>query len=237
MQIVLLTGASGGIGVVFTRHLLNAGYLVIAVAGKRKGKLNSIKHPNIRVYSSDISTFQGAEALYQKVVMEVGYPNILIHNAGVNTNAMSWKLTDLEWQNVMAVNLNAAFYLSTLCVPHLRELRWGRIVYISSVVANQGVPGTAAYAASKAGLLGLMRAQSSELASRGITVNALAPGYINTGMINDVPDKMQDLLRQRIPVGELGSPEELAEMLLWLIGKKSGYVTGQTLHFNGGLYS
>lgn len=150
---------------------------------------------------------------------------------------MSWKLSNDDWHNVLAVNLNAAFHISSLCIPNMRELRWGRIVYISSIVASQGVPGTSAYAASKAGLQGLMRAQSVELASRGVTVNAIAPGYLQTGMIQDVPEKMQEAIRQRIPVGSLGNPEELAEMLLWITGENSGYVTGQTLHFNGGLQS
>jgi len=237
MQIVLLTGASGGIGMVFTRRLLKAGYKVVAVAGRHEGKLKNIKHPNIRVFSADLSSYSGIKSLHDKVVEEVGHPHILIHNAGVNANAMSWKLSNDDWHNVLAVNLNAAFHISSLCIPNMRELRWGRIVYISSIVASQGVPGTSAYAASKAGLQGLMRAQSVELASRGVTVNAIAPGYLQTGMIQDVPEKMQEAIRQRIPVGSLGNPEELAEMLLWITGENSGYVTGQTLHFNGGLQS
>ncbi len=235
MQIVLLTGASGGIGTVFTRRLLSAGFLVVAVAGKRQANINAIKHPNIRQYSVDLSSHEEISSIHKRITREVGHPNILIHNAGININAMSWKLSFDDWSSVLAVNLNAAFQLSSLCIPNMRELRWGRIVYMSSIVAQQGVPGTAAYAASKAGILGLMRAQAVELASRGITVNAIAPGYLETGMIQDVPEKMRESLRQRIPVGELGNPDELAEMLLWLIGKKSGYVTGQTLHFNGGL--
>lgn len=235
MQTVLLTGASGGIGQVLTGRLLSSGYTVVAVAGNNPQNIRP--HKQLHLVTGDLASEEGVRSIHQQTVDLVGHPHIFIHNAGINANAMSWKLSYEDWNKVLAVNLNAAFLISSLCLPTMRELRWGRILYISSIVAQQGVAGTAAYAASKAGLLGMMRAQAAETAGRGITVNAIAPGYLNTGMIEEVPETIRENIRQRIPVGELGDPREMADLLLWLIGKNSGYVTGQTLHFNGGLFT
>lgn len=230
-MIVLLTGASGGIGKYFVEALLADGHTVAAQV--LTGDMPSQK--GLHVFKADISIAAEREKLFQHVHESLGSPEVFIHNAGINANAMSWKLPLVDWQRVMEVNVNAAFHLSALCIPAMRSNSWGRIIYISSIVAMQGVAGTACYAASKAALLGLMRAQSVELASKNITVNALAPGYLSAGMIHQVPDDLQQKIKSNIPMGDFGDPAHLAQLGLYLMGNQAGYITGQTLHFNGGL--
>ncbi len=230
-MIVLLTGASGGIGKYFVEALLAAGHTVAAQV--LKGDLTP--QDRLHVFQADLSIPAEREILFQQVKESLGNPEVFIHNAGINANAMSWKLPLDDWQKVMEVNVNAAFHLSSLCIPGMREKAWGRIVYISSIVAMQGVAGTSCYAASKSALLGLMRAQAAELASKNITVNALAPGYLSAGMIHQVPEDLQLKIKSNIPKGDFGDPAHLAQLALYLMGEQANYITGQTLHFNGGL--
>ncbi|MCC5916650.1 MAG: SDR family oxidoreductase [Cryomorphaceae bacterium] len=232
-MIVFLTGASGGIGREITRQLLAEGHVVIAQVGENPKALDS--HQNLYVFSADISNFEEREKLFQKTIETVGYPDVLINNAGINSNGMSWKIAMTDWSRVMAVNLDAAFHFSQMCIPNMRKSLAGRIIYISSVVALQGMPGTAPYAASKAALLGLMRTQALELADRNITVNAIAPGYLDAGMIHQVPADIQTQIISKIPKGALGKTHQIVGLIKYLISADAEYVTGQTLHFNGGL--
>jgi 3-oxoacyl-[acyl-carrier protein] reductase len=236
-KIVLLTGASGGIGRVLTQQLLDVGYTVVAQVRQHPEVLDNIISDNLHVVSANLADYDERTRMFQDISGLAGPPHILINNAGINVNGMSWKLSWSDWRKILDINLDAAFHLSQLCLPAMREKNWGRIVYISSVVASQGVAGTAPYAASKAALLGLMRAQAAEVAAKNITVNAIAPGYLNAGMIEQVPEPMLSKLKASIPAGTLGSVAEMGSMLQWVIGEESSYFTGQTLHFNGGLFS
>jgi len=237
--LVLLTGASGGIGQRLIAPLVNAGYRVAAVAGRHASRLAGIAadmQGSVELYQCDLSDADQRERLHAEVLERQGHPAVLIGNAAVNVNGMSWKVGLDDWRRMMAVNVEANFHLSRCCIPWMREQGHGRIVYISSVVALSPVMGAAPYAASKAALLGLMRSQSVELASKSITVNAVAPGYLDAGMLEEVPADLRQGILSRIPMGRFGTPEELASMLVWLIGPDARYVTGQTLHFNGGLH-
>jgi 3-oxoacyl-[acyl-carrier protein] reductase len=236
--LVLLTGASGGIGRSVLNALVTNGYRVAAVAGARKAQLDVLAEglgSAVRTYACDLADAGSRLRLHAELVAAQGHPSVLLANAAINVNGMCWKLPLEEWRRVMAVNVESAFHLSQLCIPAMRDARHGRIIYTSSVVAQRPLAGAAAYAASKAALLGLMRAQAVELADRGITVNAVAPGYLDTGLIEQVPPGLRSEIERSIPLGRLGDAHELAALLLWLIGPDAGYVTGQTLHFNGGL--
>lgn len=237
--LVVLTGASGGLGRRIIGPLLEAGYRVAAVAGRHASQLGDmVKGADgpVQVYACDLEDPAGRERLHAEVLERQGHPDVFIGNAGVNVNGMCWKVGLDEWRRVMAVNVEANFHLSQLCIPGMRAQGRGRIVYISSVMAVSPVAGAAPYAASKAALLGLMRSQSVELASKGITVNAVAPGYLAAGMLDEVPPQLRQDILGRIPMGRFGTPEELASLLLWLIGPDAAYMTGQTIHINGGLH-
>jgi len=219
--------------------LVQAGHRVAAVAGRHASELNDMLEGMaglVQVYACDLENAGERERLHAEVTERQGHPEVFIGNAGVNVNGMCWKVGLEDWRRVMAVNVEANFHLSQLCIPAMRAKGHGRIVYISSVMAVSPVAGATPYAASKAALLGLMRGQSVELASRGITVNALAPGYLAAGMLDEVPLQLQQDILGRIPMGRFGTPEELAALLLWLIGPGAGYVSGQTIHLNGGLH-
>lgn len=237
--LVLLTGASGGLGRHIIGPLLQAGYRVAAVAGRKASQLGGVVEGtdgSVQVYACDLVDASARERMHAEVLERQGHPEVVIGNAGVNVNGMCWKVGLEDWRRVMAVNVEANFHLSQLCIPGMRAQGHGRIVYISSVMAVSPIAGATPYAASKAALLGLMRSQSVELASRGITVNAVAPGYLAAGMLDEVPPRLQQDILARIPMGRFGTPEELASLLLWLIGPDAGYVTGQTIHLNGGLH-
>jgi NAD(P)-dependent dehydrogenase (short-subunit alcohol dehydrogenase family) len=162
---------------------------------------------------------------------------VLINNAGISKSNISWKTTAEEWNQTMAINLNAPFFLSQAVIPSMRSNAFGRIINITSVVAQTGFAGTSAYAASKAGLIGLTKTLSKELAKFQISVNAIALGYFNSGMIEDVPAEVQTELLKQVPMNALGNPEILAKTIEFLISDEAGFVTGQTLNLNGGMYS
>jgi NAD(P)-dependent dehydrogenase (short-subunit alcohol dehydrogenase family) len=196
-----------------------------------------VKGQNIRTYPADISNEEEVKKLIQSVQSDFGRIDMVVHNAGVSRNGMSWKINQSDWDETIAVNLTGPFLVSKYVTPIMREQSFGRIVFMSSVVAQTGFIGTAAYAASKAGLLGLTKTLAKELAPKNIAVNAIALGYFNTGMIHDVPQEMQEQLKAKIPVGELGDPQQLIHLLETLFADEAGYMTGQTLNLNGGLYS
>ena len=162
---------------------------------------------------------------------------MLINNAGLSHSSMSWKTSADSWRSTMALNLDAPFYLAKFSIPFMREAKSGSIINISSIVAQTGFIGTASYAASKAGLIGLTKTLSKEVAASGINVNALALGYFNTGMINDVPEEMKETITENIPMKKLGDPATVCKTIEYLISKEAKYVTGQTINLNGGMYS
>jgi NAD(P)-dependent dehydrogenase (short-subunit alcohol dehydrogenase family) len=180
---------------------------------------------------------ESLKSLVDQTIARYGRIDVLINNAGISKSNVSWKTTAEEWYQTIAINLNAPFFLSQAVIPSMRSNSFGRIINITSVVAQTGFVGTSAYAASKAGLIGLTKTLSKELAKFQISVNAIALGYFNTGMIDDVPAEVQAELLKQVPMNTLGNPETLAKTIDFLISDEAGFVTGQTLNLNGGLYS
>jgi len=232
---ILITGASGGMGSALTEWFLQDEYHLL---------LHYFDHlPLIPESSSvthcraDLRDSDQIVRMMNEITDRFGGVDILINNAGISRSGMSWKISENDWVETMAVNLNAPFHLSKAVIPHMRSRKFGRIINISSVVAQTGNVGTAAYAASKAGLIGLTKTLSKELASSGISVNALALGYFETGMIADVPLDQQAQIIQGIPAGRLGSADTVCKTVEWLLSDEAGYVTGQVINLNGGLHS
>jgi NAD(P)-dependent dehydrogenase (short-subunit alcohol dehydrogenase family) len=231
---LLIIGSSGGLGTALVNHFKNSDYNLALHYFQNEPDLN-LDH--VKTYQADITIESEVEELIQKVKADFGRIDMVVHNAGVSRNGMSWKLKQADWDETIAVNLTGPFLVSKHVIPLMREQAFGRIVFMSSVVAQTGFVGTSAYAASKAGLLGLTKTLSKELAKKNITVNSIALGYFNAGMINDVPDDMQEVLKSNIPTGELGDPKQLAHVLESLFADEAGYLTGQTLNLNGGLFT
>ena len=234
-KVILITGASGGMGGELAKQFAK---LDVKLA------LHFNTNPVSISESDSISHFEGdlrdkdyCVQLIQDVVEQFGKIDVLINNAGVSKSSMSWKTTEDDWSDTMAINLNAPFYLSQSAIPEMRQGNWGRIINITSIVAQTGFIGTSAYTASKAGLIGLTKTLSKELASSGITVNSLALGYFNTGMIEDVPTDIKQEIIKSIPAKKLGEPETVFKAIQLLISPEGGYITGQTLNLNGGLFS
>ena len=232
---MLITGASGGMGQALSKWFeFKNEFTLILHANEHVASLSESE--SVRLVKGDLSTEQGVEQLMSQVFSIVDHVDVLINNAGISKSAMSWKQSSADWYQTMAVNLNAPFFLSRAVVPAMRANGFGRIINISSVVAQTGAIGTAAYAASKAGLIGLTKTMAKELATSGITVNALALGYFDTGMIADVPeDRLQQVL-SGIPMGRLGSTDTVCSTLEWLLSDAANYITGQVINLNGGMH-
>lgn len=233
-KVVLITGASGGMGSSIA-ELLRDKYILALHAHTNEVSLT--KSDSLESFKADLSSEDGCKRLIEEVMNRYGRIDVLINNAGISKSAMSWKTEQDDWNATIAINLNAPFFLSKNVIPHMKENHFGRIINITSIVAQTGFIGTSAYAASKAGLIGLTKTLSKELARYPITVNALALGYFNVGMINDVPLEIQEEIISQIPKNQLGDPTTVTRTIEWLIEDTSAYVTGQTINLNGGLYS
>ncbi len=238
-KIVLITGASGGLGKEMIPVLLEKGYTLALQADSRAEELK--KHiadknwTNCAVFESALEDELSCMKLLERIETEMGKISYLVNNAGINRSASSHKLAASDWNAVINLNLTIPFLLSKLLAKQMIENGFGRIVHISSVVGKIPVGGTAAYAASKAGLMGLARAQSADWAKHGITVNCIAPGYLDKGMIEQVPEKMIEQLKETIPAKTLGEAKGLAVMIAYLFSEDAAYVNGQTIGINGGL--
>jgi 3-oxoacyl-[acyl-carrier protein] reductase len=183
----------------------------------------------------DISSYRDAEALFKDILSRFAKVDALINNAGITKDALLMRMTEEEWDAVLRVNLKSVFNCTQVVIRSMVKQRGGRIVNVSSVVGQIGNPGQANYAASKAGIMGFTKSVAREVAARGITVNAVAPGFINTEMTAHLPDKVKTYFLQQIPFGRMGEPEEVAEAVYWLCSDAASYVTGQIVHVNGGL--
>lgn len=234
-KVLLITGASGGMGNALAQLFAAQGYSL--ALHFHQNILSLPESEKVAHFKADLTNEQEVEKLVAAVLERFGRIDVLINNAGISRSSMSWKTSSSDWRETMAVNLDAPFYLSKAVVPGMREQKSGRIINITSVVAQTGFIGTAAYAASKAGLIGLTKTLSKELISSGISVNALALGYFEVGMIDDVPEIVRQQVIDTIPAKELGKPETVFSTIEWLISDAAGYVTGQTINLNGGLYS
>jgi len=233
----LVTGASGGIGDAVARALHGAG-ATVTLTGTRETVLKALATDlGDRAYPipADLSDPAAPDALVAAAVERMGQVDILVNNAGLTRDGLAVRMKDDDWQKVLDVNLTAAFRLSRACLRGMMKARWGRIVNVTSVVGVTGNPGQANYAASKAGLIGMSKSMAAEVASRGVTVNCVAPGFIVTAMTEGLSDAQKEQLLGRIPNGRFGSPKDVAAGVVFLAAGEAGYVTGQTLHINGGM--
>lgn len=241
-KVAVITGGSGGVGKALALYLANKVGKVIVCYHSNDGQASSVKDEIVQlgglcdIYRLDVSDPLSVKSVFEQVTERDGKVDVLINAAGVSFNGMSWKLPEHCWQQTLAVNLSGVFHCSQAVLPGMREREWGRIISFSSIVAHTGVAGTVAYAASKAGLEGMTRVMAAETAAKKITVNAIALGYFNTGMISQVPEVQVNKLLQSIPAGRLGMTEEINQMVSYLCSDAAAYITGQTLHINGGLF-
>ena len=234
----LVTGASGGIGGAIAKALHGQGAKVV-LSGTRLEALEAVKAElggNAFIVQANLSDPASVEAL-PKAAEEVAGSSIdiLVNNAGITKDNLFMRMKDEEWDQVIAVNLTAAFRLSRGVLRAMMKKRWGRIIQISSVVGATGNPGQGNYAAAKAGLIGMTKSLAAEVASRNITVNAVAPGFIQTAMTDVLTDQQKELITQRIPAGRMGAPVEIAAAVAYLASEEAAYVTGETIHVNGGM--
>lgn len=240
-QIALVTGASRGIGRAIALELGQLGATVIGTATSAEGaeaisaalQEAGIKGRGLALNVTEVGACEGAVGAIEK---EFGAIGILVNNAGITRDNIAMRMKDDEWDAVLDTNLKAVFRMSRLVMRGMMKARAGRIINITSVVASSGNPGQANYAAAKAGVEGMTRALARELGSRGVTVNCVAPGFIDTDMTRDLPDAQRDILQSQIAVGRLGRPEEISAVVGFLAGPAASYVTGATLHVNGGMY-
>ena len=229
----LVTGASGGIGAAIARRLHARGAAVV-LSGRRREALESLARElgeAANVVVAELGTAEAARALAKAA----GDVDIIVNNAGVVDDSLALRLSDDQWQRVIDLNLSSAFHIIQPLLRGMVRRRHGRIINITSVVGHTGNPGQANYAAAKAGLAGMTRSLALEVAQRGITVNCVAPGFIDTAMTDQLPDSLRDSILERIPAGRLGTADDVAAAVAWLAGDDAAYVTGQTIHVNGGM--
>ncbi len=233
----LITGASGGIGGAVARALHAAGAQV-ALSGTREAPLRALAEElgaRAHVIVANLSDPESLEALAKSALAEMGAVDILVNNAGITQDNLFMRMSDSEWQSVIDVNLGATFRLCRGVLRPMMKARWGRIVNITSVVGATGNPGQANYAAAKAGIVGMSKSLAHEVASRGITVNCVAPGFITTAMTDKLTDDQKSKILTQVPAGRMGTPEEIAAAVVYLASAEAGYMTGATLHVNGGM--
>ena len=233
----LITGASGGIGGEIAKALHGAG-ATVGLSGTRVEPLEALAAQlgeRAHVLPCNLGDAEAVEALPKEAVAAMGSVDILVNNAGITRDNLFMRMSDEEWASVLEVNLTSTMRLCRGVLRGMMKARWGRIVNISSVVGSTGNPGQGNYAASKAGMIGMSKSLAYEVASRGITVNAIAPGFIATAMTDKLNDAQQEKILGQIPAGRMGSAEEIASAALYLSSAEAGYVTGTTLHVNGGM--
>jgi len=239
-QVALVTGASRGIGASIAQQLAREGFTVIGTATSDDGAAKISQalsaFPGCRGAKLNVNDAAAAEALIDAIVKEHGGLQVLVNNAGITRDTLAMRMKDEDWDAVADTNLKAVFRMSRAVIRPMMKQRHGRIISITSVVGASGNPGQANYAAAKAGVAGMTRALARELGSRGITVNCVAPGFIETDMTAALPEAQQQALLGQIPLGHLGKPEDIAHAVAYLAGERAGYITGQELHVNGGMF-
>ncbi len=239
-KIVLVTGASRGIGAAIALELARQGYRVIGTATTDSGAQAITQalsaYPGCRGAALIVNDGAAVDALIDEIVKTQGGLHVLVNNAGITRDMLAMRLKDDDWDAVIDTNLKAVFRASRAAIRPMMKQRFGRIINITSVVGASGNPGQANYAAAKAGVAGMTRALARELGSRGITVNCVAPGFIQTDMTASLPEEQQKALNAQIPLGHMGKPADIAHAVAYLASEGAGYVTGQELHVNGGMY-
>ncbi|MBL4667567.1 MAG: 3-oxoacyl-[acyl-carrier-protein] reductase [Sneathiella sp.] len=234
----LITGASGGLGAAIAKDLHAAG-ATIAISGTREEALNALASEiggdRVHIVPCNLSDMEAVDNLIKDADAVMGQVDILVNNAGLTRDGLAMRMKDADWDIVMDVNLKAAFKLSRNCLRGMMKRRNGRIIGITSIVGVTGNPGQMNYAASKAGMIGMSKSLGQEVAGRGITVNCVAPGFIATAMTDDLSDDQKSKLLTNVPAGRLGDPKDISAAVLYLASDEAAYITGQTLHVNGGM--
>lgn len=239
-KIALVTGASRGIGKAIAEALMDQGATVIGTATTESGAENITSY--IKATGNNgkglVLNIADPESVATMVanIKDIGVPTILVNNAGVTRDNLMLRMKDDEWDDVINTNLSGIYRLTKACMRGMTKAKWGRIINISSVVGSMGNAGQANYAAAKGGLEGFTRALAKEIGSRNITVNAVAPGFIETDMTKDLADEHKEIMLKQVPLGRLGQPKEIAAAVSFLAGDGGAYITGTTLHVNGGMY-
>ena len=234
---ILITGATGGIGNAIVKKFIELEGTVFAT-GTKNNKLEELKnkYPNIKVKQFDISEHSKIEKFIDDVASELGGLDILINNAGMNMDNLSLRMKDEEWKKVIDINLSSTFLLAKHSIKMMLKNKFGRVVNIASVVGHTGNLGQSNYSASKAAIIGMSKSLAIEYAKKNITINCVSPGFIQTAMTENIPEKVKLILTSRIPMGKLGTTEDVSNCVAFLSSEDSSYITGETLHVNGGMY-
>ncbi|MAR92907.1 MAG: 3-oxoacyl-ACP reductase [Pseudomonadales bacterium] len=240
-KVALVTGASRGIGRAIAESLIQQGALVVGTATSESGAEHITAYIQAtgnqgRGYCLNVTDPASIDSVLGQIQAAYGAPQILVNNAGITRDNLMLRMKQEEWDQVIDTNLSSVFRMSKACLKGMAKSRWGRIVNISSVVGLMGNAGQANYSAAKAGLEGFTRSLAREMGSRGITVNSVAPGFIDTDMTRDLPEANKEAMIGQIPLGRLGAPQEVAAVVAFLAGEESGYITGATIPVNGGMY-
>ncbi len=240
-KVALVVGASRGIGKAIAEYLATTGVTVVGTATSESGAkaitanlqtFNNNKNLGVML---NVAEPDSIEAAMHQINENIGSPVILINNAGITKDNLFLRMSEEEWLKVINTNLSGVFRLTKACIKFMLKMRWGRIINISSVIAFSGNVGQANYAAAKAGIIGFTKSLAQEVASRGVTVNAIAPGFIDTDMTKSLPIEFKEQLLNKIPMGRFGSVEEVAKAVMFLVSENSSYITGNTIHVNGGM--
>lgn len=240
-KIALVTGATRGIGKAIALSLSQQGAIVIGTATSESGaqSISAYLTENSnkgKGYVLDVASAESVDSVIKSITAEFGAPTVLVNNAGITRDNLMLRMKDDEWDSVINTNLSSVYRVTKACMRGMTKAKFGRIVNISSVVGSMGNPGQANYSAAKAGLEGFSRSLAAEIASRGITVNCIAPGFIETDMTKVLPEEHKAKLVEKVPASRLGQPEEIAAAVTFLASESAGYITGETLHVNGGMY-
>ncbi len=234
---ILITGATGGIGNALVKKFSDLEGTILAT-GTKTEKLDQIKKkfPNIKVKKFDISEHSRIEEFIDNAALEMGGLDILINNAGINLDNLSLRMKDEEWKKVIDVNLSSTFLLSKYGIKKMLKNKFGRIINITSIVGHTGNLGQSNYSAAKAGIIGMSKSLAIEYAKKNITINCVSPGFIETAMTMNIAEKVRLFLTSRIPMGRLGTGEDVSNCVAFLSSEQSSYITGETIHVNGGMY-
>jgi 3-oxoacyl-[acyl-carrier protein] reductase len=240
-KVALVTGASRGIGQAVARELGKAGFIVIGTATSDQGAANISQYIADDGLSGEgmklnVTDNDSIATVLKAITEKYAAPTVLVNNAGITKDNILMRMKEDEWDDVISTNLSSVYRLSKACSRGMTKARWGRIINISSIIGSMGNVGQSNYAASKAGVEGFSRSLAKELGSRSITVNSIAPGFIDTDMTKDLPEEHKKMMLSQIPLARLGRPEEIAAVVGFLVGDTGGYITGETIHVNGGMY-
>lgn len=237
-KIALVTGATRGIGKAIASALVEQGATVIGTATSESGaqSISEYLGENGKGWVLDVSSAESVDAVIKEINAEYGAPTILVNNAGITRDNLMMRMKEDEWDQVINTNLSSVFRVTKACLRGMTKAKFGRVISISSVVGSMGNGGQTNYSAAKAGLEGFSRSLAAEIGSRGITVNCVAPGFIETDMTKVLPEEHKAKLVEKVPASRLGQPEEIAAAVAFLASNGAGYITGETLHVNGGMY-